>query len=104
MSKTTRVYFGVLHYDSAIIYKDKTKKWHDQRILRREFKAGDQVLLFNSGLRLFPGKLKSKWSGPYTVVSSKNFGAVTLRTSNHEEFKVNGQRLNHYLGGMHIEE
>ena len=37
-------------YDSAKIYKDKTKKWHDQRILRREFKAGDQVLLFNSRL------------------------------------------------------
>ena len=54
--------------DSARIYKDKTKKWHDQRILRREFKAGDQILLFNSRLRLFPGKLKSKWSGPYTVV------------------------------------
>ena len=47
-------------YDSARIYKDKTKKWHDQRILRREFKAGDQVMLFNSRLKLFPGKLKSK--------------------------------------------
>ena len=85
-------------YDRARIYKDKTKKWHDQIILRTEFKAGDQVLLFNSRQRLFPGKLKSKWSGPYTVVSSTQFGAVTLRTSNHEEFKVNGQRLKHYLG------
>ena len=47
-------------YDSARIYIDKTKKWHDQRILRREFKAGDQVLLFNSKQRLFIGKLKSK--------------------------------------------
>ena len=84
--------------------KIKQKKWHDQRILRREFKAGDQVLLFNSRLRLFPRKLKSKWSGPYTVVSSTNFGAMTLRTSNHEEFKVNGQRLKHYLGGMRMEE
>ena len=91
-------------YDSARIYKDKTKKWHDQRILRREFKTGDQVLLFNSKLRLFPGKLKSKWSGPCTVVSSTTFGAVTPRTSNHEEFKVNGQRLKHYLGGMQMEE
>ena len=82
----------------------KPKKWHDQRILRREFKAGDQVLLFNSKLRLFPRKIKSKWSGPYTVVSSTNFGAVTLRTSNHEEFKVNGQRLKHYLRRMQVEE
>ena len=84
-------------YDNAKIYKDKTKKWHDQRILRKEFKAGDQVLLFNSRLRLFPGKLKSKWSGPYTVMSSTTFGAVTLRTDVGEEFKVNGQRLKHYL-------
>ena len=44
-------------YDSARIYKDKTKQWHDQRILRREFKAEDQVLLFNSRLRLFQGSL-----------------------------------------------
>ena len=91
-------------YDSAKIYKDKTKKWHDQRILRREFKAGDQVLLFNSRLRLFLGKLKSKWSGPYTAPSSTIFGAVTLRTSNHEEFKVNGQRLKHYRGRKQMEE
>ena len=84
-------------YDNARIYKDKTKKWHDQRILRKEFRAGDQVLLFNSRLKLFPGKLKSKWSGPYTVVSSTTFGAVTLRTDAEEEFKVNGQRLKHYL-------
>ena len=75
-------------YDNARIYKDKTKKLHDQRILRKEFRAGDQVLLFNSRLRLFPGKLISKWSGPYTVVSCTTFGAVTLRTDAGEELKV----------------
>ena len=85
-------------YDNAVIYKDKTKKWHDQNILRREFKIGDQVLLFNSRLKLFPGKLKSKWSGSYTIVASTTFGAVTLKTSNGEEFKVNGQRLKRYYG------
>ena len=84
-------------YDNARIYKDKTKKWHNQRIMRKEFRAWDQVLLFNSRLRLFPGKLKSKWSGPYIVVSSTTFGAVTLRIDAGEEFKVNGQRLKHYL-------
>ena len=60
-------------YDNARIYKEKTKKWHDQKILRREFKAGEQVLLYNSRLKLFPGKLKSRWSGPYTVVASTPF-------------------------------
>ena len=46
--------------DNAKIYKEKTKRWHDQKILRREFKAGEQVLLYNSRLKLFPGKLKSR--------------------------------------------
>ena len=90
-------------YDIARIYKDKTKKWHDQNILRKEFQAGDQVLLFNSRLKLFLGKPRSKWNGPYTVVASTTFGAVTLKTNTEEEFKVNGQRLKHYLGGKMIE-
>ena len=64
----------------------------------REFKTGDHILLFNSRLKLFPGKLKTKWSGPYTVVASTTFRAMTLKTNNGEEFKVNGQRLKHYLG------
>ena len=68
-------------YDNARIYKDKTKKLHDQKILRRELKTGDQVLLFNSILKMFPGKLRLKWSGPYTVVASTTFGAVTLKTN-----------------------
>ena len=77
-------------YDNAIIYKDKTKKWHDQKILMWEFKAVVQVLLYNSKLKLFPGKLKSIWSGPYTGVTSTPFGTVTLKTYSRSEFKVNG--------------
>ena len=85
-------------YDNGKIYKDKTKKWYDQKILRREFKARELVLLYNSKLKLFSGKLKSRWIGPYTVVASTPFGAVTLKTNYGNEFKVNGQRLKHYLG------
>ena len=66
-------------YDNARIYKEKTKRWHDQKILRREFKVGEQVLLYKSKLKLFPRKLKSRWSGPYTVITSTPFGAVTLK-------------------------
>ena len=91
-------------YDNARIYKDKTMKWHDQKILRNEFKAGEQVLLYNPKLKLFPGKLKSRWSGPYTVVTSTPFGAVALKTNSRCEFKVNGQRLKHYLRGNINEE
>ena len=77
-------------YDNARIYKDKTKKWHDHKILRREFQDGDQVLLFKSRLKLFLGKLRSKWNDPYAVVASTTFGAMTLKTNTGEEFKVNG--------------
>ena len=91
-------------YDNARIYKDKTKKWHDQKILRKELRVGDQVLLYNSRLKLFPGKLKSRWSGPYTVVAVNPFRAATLTTNSGDKFKVNGQRLKHYLGGRSNEE
>ena len=40
-------------YNNAKIYKDKTKKWNDQRILRREFKIGEPVLLYNQGSDFF---------------------------------------------------
>ncbi|XP_060960702.1 uncharacterized protein LOC133031258 [Cannabis sativa] len=55
-------------YENAKIYKERTKKWHDQGLVRKEFQPGQQLLLFNSRLKLFPGKLKSRWSGPFTVV------------------------------------
>ena len=86
-------------YDNAKIYKENTKKWHDQKIMRREFKVGEQVLLYNSRLKLFPRKLKSRWSGPYTVVTSTPFGVVTLNVESGSEYKVNGQRLKHYIEG-----
>ena len=66
-------------YDNALIYKDEVKMWHDQKILRMELKAREQVLLYNSKLKLFPGKLNLRWSGPYTVVASTPFRAVTLK-------------------------
>ena len=91
-------------YENARIYKDKTKKWHDQKILRKEFRVGDLVLLYNSRLKIFLGKLKSRWSGPYIVVAGTPFGAVTLKTNYGDEFKVNGQRLKHYLEGTSNEE
>ena len=86
-------------YDNVRIYKEKTKRWLDQKILRREFKSREKVLLYNSRLKLFPRKLKSRWSGPYIVITSTPFGAVTLKDESGNEFKVNGQRLKHYLGG-----
>ena len=49
-----------LDYESSKIYKEKTKVYHDKWIIRRSFEPNDQVFLFNSRLKLFPGKLKSR--------------------------------------------
>ena len=90
-------------YENARIYKERTKKWHDKHILPRDFKEGDLVLLFNSRLRLFPGKLKSRWSGPFKVVKVYPHGAVDICNDNGDIFKVNGQRLKAYIAGNPIE-
>ena len=84
-------------FDNAKIYKGKTKRSHDQKILRKEFKAGESVLLYNSRLRLFLRKLKSRWSGTCIVILVTPFGAVTLKKNSGNEFKVNGKRLKHYM-------
>ena len=47
-------------YENTQIYKDRTKKWHDKQLIWKEFKEGDKVLIFNSRLRLFSGKIKSR--------------------------------------------
>ncbi|XP_075507502.1 uncharacterized protein LOC142544330 [Primulina tabacum] len=85
-------------YENAKIYKEQTKKWHDKIIVRRELKPGQQVLLFNSRLKLFPGKLKSRWSGPFVVETVYPHGAIELRCSDGRTFKVNGQRVKAYYG------
>ena len=61
-------------YENARIYKEKTKSWHDKHINRKELEAGQQVLLFNSRLKLFPGKLKSRWSEHFTVTKVFSHG------------------------------
>ncbi|GKC01041.1 reverse transcriptase domain-containing protein [Tanacetum coccineum] len=48
-------------YENTKIYKEQTNKWHDSRLCGdKDFKVGDKVLLYNSCLKMYPGKLKSK--------------------------------------------
>ncbi|XP_074271829.1 uncharacterized protein LOC141595762 [Silene latifolia] len=88
--------FRLEAYESSRLYKEKTKRFHDKAIIRREFKEGDLVLLFNSRFKLFSGKLKSKWSGPFKVVRAFPYGSVEVSDGD-QTFKVNGQRLKHYI-------
>ncbi|XP_022849929.1 uncharacterized protein LOC111372024 [Olea europaea var. sylvestris] len=83
-------------YENAKLYKERTKKLHDKYIQQREFTPGQKVLLFNSRLKLFPVKLRSKWSGSFTVVQVFPKGATEMTNGTKETFKVNGQRLKVY--------
>ncbi|CAL8082989.1 unnamed protein product [Prunus armeniaca] len=84
-------------YENAHIYKEKTKAAHDKMIRSKTFSVGQKVLLFNSRLRLFPGKLRSKWIGPFVVTNVFPYGAVQIQSfKTGHEFKVNGHRLKPY--------
>nr|GFA80117.1 reverse transcriptase domain-containing protein [Tanacetum cinerariifolium] len=86
-------------YENSLIYKERTKKLHDAKIKNRIFNIGDQVLLFNSRLKIFSGKLKSRWSGPFTISEIYPYGTAKLTHSDGSNFKVNCHRLKHYHGG-----
>jgi len=85
-------------YHIAKIYKERTKRWHDRRIKKKEFTLGDKVLLFNSRVKLFGHeKLQSKWEGPFKVISTSSHGAVTLQNDKGMLSKVNGHCLKIFL-------
>ncbi|GJW75429.1 hypothetical protein Tco_0134799 [Tanacetum coccineum] len=86
-------------YENSLIYKEKTKKLHDSKIKNRIFNVGDHVLLFNSRLKIFSGKLKSRWSGPFTITEVYSYGMAKLSHPDGSNFKVNCHRLKHYYGG-----
>nr|GEW04886.1 reverse transcriptase domain-containing protein [Tanacetum cinerariifolium] len=86
-------------YENYVIYKERTKKLHDSKIKNRIFNVSDQVLLFNSRLKIFFGNLKTRWSGPFTITHVFPYGTIELSQPNGPNFKVNGHRVKHYFGG-----
>nr|GEW69588.1 reverse transcriptase domain-containing protein [Tanacetum cinerariifolium] len=85
-------------YENSLIYKEKTKRFHDSKIKDHVFNVGDRVLLFNSRLKIFSGKLKTRWSGPFTITQVFLYVTVELSQTDGPNFKVNGHRLKHYFG------
>nr|GEX94447.1 reverse transcriptase domain-containing protein [Tanacetum cinerariifolium] len=95
-----KAYWALKHaYENSLIYKERTKKLHDDKIKNRIFNVGDQVLLFNYRLKIFSGKLKSRWSGPFTISEIYPYGTAKLIHPDGRNFKVNCHRLKHYHGG-----
>nr|GEW99692.1 reverse transcriptase domain-containing protein [Tanacetum cinerariifolium] len=81
------------------IFVERTKKLHNDKIKNRIFNVGDQVLLFNSRLKIFSRKLKSRWSGPFTISEIYPYGTAKLIHPDGCNFKVNCHKLKHYHGG-----
>ena len=90
--------FFLKSYESLSLYKENMKKYHDQKIEKREFVVGDLVLLFNSRLHLFPGKVKSKWIGPFLITNVFPQGVVELENKEGVRFTINGKRIKIYRG------
>nr|GEZ85720.1 reverse transcriptase domain-containing protein [Tanacetum cinerariifolium] len=86
-------------YENSVIYKERIKKLHDSKIKNRIFNVSDQVLLFNSRLKIFSGKLKTRWSGPFTITRVFPYGTIELSQPDGPNFQVNGHRVKHYFGG-----
>ncbi|GKB30880.1 hypothetical protein Tco_0870281 [Tanacetum coccineum] len=86
---------------NSLIYKEKTKKkfMYSQDLRTIVFNVGDRVLLFNSRLKIFSGKLKTRWTGPFTIAQVFSYGVVELSQTDGPNFKVNGHRLKYYSGG-----
>nr|CAN69525.1 hypothetical protein VITISV_042301 [Vitis vinifera] len=85
-------------YVNSKVAKQRMKKWHDQLISNKEFQKGQRVLLYDTRLHIFPGKLKSRWIGPFIIHQVYVNGVVELLNSNGKDtFRVNGYRLKPFM-------
>ncbi|XP_022040134.1 uncharacterized protein LOC110942671 [Helianthus annuus] len=90
-------------YECASAYKDKLKKVHDAKLRKKNFEVGQKVWLYNSRLKMFAGKLKSKWMGPYIIQRVGRFGDVDIQDEQtNKQQTMNGYRLKLYLEGNDI--
>nr|CAN70203.1 hypothetical protein VITISV_010325 [Vitis vinifera] len=85
-------------YINSKVAKQKRKKWHDQLISNKEFQEWQKVLMCDTRLHIFPGKLKSRWIGPFIIHRVYSNGVVDLVNSNGKDsFRVNGYRLKPFM-------
>ena len=92
-------------YENARIYKEKTKAFHNQMTSHKEFNVGQKVLLFHTCLRLFLGKLLSRWIGPFIVTKVYPHGAVEIQSMKTNKIsKVNMYWIKAYYENMPVKE
>ncbi|GJS54623.1 hypothetical protein Tco_0627985 [Tanacetum coccineum] len=84
-------------YENSKLYKARTKAYHDKKLkVRKEFKARDKVLLYNSKYKFKAPKLRSKCYGPFIVKHGYPFGYVKFYDKHGGSFIVNGHRVKLY--------
>ncbi|GJU66433.1 reverse transcriptase domain-containing protein [Tanacetum coccineum] len=84
-------------YENSKLYKARTKVYHDRKLrIRKEFKAGDKVILYNSKYKFKAPKLRSKWYGPFIIKHGFPSGYVELYDKHEGSFIVNGHRVKLY--------
>ncbi|XP_051136524.1 uncharacterized protein LOC127255175 [Andrographis paniculata] len=92
-------------FENARINKGNSKEFHDPNILRKDFNVGQKVLLYPYRLKLFPGKLRSRWIGPFFITNMFPYGAIEIQSlSTKKRFVVNGHRLKPYYEGYQSKE
>ena len=70
----------------------------------KKFHSEPRVLLYNSRLKLFLGKLKSRWSGHFRLIKIYSHAVVDLKDEKiGQEFMVNGQRIKHYIDDVSLD-
>ena len=74
------------------------KKENEEKSAKQEFMVGDFVLVDSYEVPCPPGKLKSKWIGPYLITQVFPHGAVELKTKEGVRYKVNRERIKLYFG------
>nr|KAJ0188563.1 hypothetical protein LSAT_V11C900456170 [Lactuca sativa] len=88
-------------FKSSGIYKGKTKAFHDKYLSHKTFEIGQKVLLYESRLKWFSGKLRSRWVGPFIVTNVFDHGVVEIKSKKiGKVFKVNGHRLKVFYEGF----
>ncbi|GJX76854.1 reverse transcriptase domain-containing protein [Tanacetum coccineum] len=94
-----KAYWALKHANFDLKTAERTKKLHDSKIKNPIFNVGDRVLLFNSRLNIFSGKLKTRWLRPFTITKVFPYGTIELSQPDGPNFKVNSHRMKHYFGG-----
>jgi len=91
-------------YENAMIYKEKTKSLHDRMIREKSFMLETKSSFIIRAWNYFPGKLRSRWIGPFVVSNVFSYSAIEIMSlETNKMLKVNGHRLKPFYEGWTTE-